>query len=104
MHVELFRDQKTLHQIVSRIVIPNIVLREVDQESFEDDPREFILTEMEGSDSESRRRCSQVLLQAMCRIFEAETTSICMEHIATLLAEFAADPSNQWISKDAAVR
>jgi exportin-2 (importin alpha re-exporter) len=103
MHNDLFKDEATLRQIVSRIVIPNLTVREVDEEKFEDDPQEFILTEIEGSDSESRRKCSRDLLRAMCRQFEAQTTAICSEHIASMLGEFNADNS-KWAAKDTAVR
>ena len=102
MHRDIFKDQATLRQIVTRIVIPNLMIREADEERFEDDPQEFILTEVEGSDSESRRKCSQDLLRAMCRQFEAETTSICSEHVGSMLAEFAAN-NDKWAAKDAAV-
>ena len=102
MHNDLFKEQSTLQQIVSRIVIPNLMVREVDEEKFEDDPQEFILTEIEGSDSESRRKCSRDLLRAMCRQFEAQTTAICSEHITSMLGEFASD-NNKWTAKDTAV-
>ena len=62
----------------------------------------FILTEIEGSDSESRRKCSRDLLRAMCRQFEAQTTAICSEHITSMLGEFASD-NNKWTAKDTAV-
>ena len=58
---------------------------------------------MEGSDTESRRKVSQELLRAMCRQFEAETTSICNEHMASMLESFKRDPAGQWKQKDAAV-
>ena len=102
MHRDIFKEEATLREIVTRIVIPNLMIREVDEERFEDDPQEFILTEVEGSDSESRRKCSQDLLRAMCRQFEPETTKICAEHVGTMLGEFAADNS-KWTAKDAAV-
>lgn len=102
MHNDLFKEQSTLQQIVSRIVIPNLMVREVDEEKFEDDPQEFILTEIEGSDSESRRKCSRDLLRAMCRQFEAQTTAICSEHITSMLGEFTAD-NNKWTAKDTAI-
>jgi exportin-2 (importin alpha re-exporter) len=102
MHSDLFKEEATLRQIVSRIVIPNLMVREVDEEKFEDDPQEFILTEIEGSDSESRRKCSRDLLRAMCRQFEAQTTAISSEHVASMLGEFAADNS-KWAAKDTAV-
>lgn len=103
MHKHLFQDDATLRQIVLKIVIPNLTFRESDEERFEDDPREYILTEVEGSDSESRRRCSQDFLRAMCRLFEAETTTICSEHVGIMLAEYAAAPNQTWAAKDAAV-
>jgi exportin-2 (importin alpha re-exporter) len=102
MHRELFQEEATLREIVARIVIPNLLVREVDEERFEDDPHEFIVTEVEGSDSESRRKGSQDLLRAMCRQFETQTTAICLEHSGSMLAEFAAD-NTKWTAKDAAV-
>ena len=104
MHRGLFKEEATLRQIVLNIVIPNLMFRESDEERFEDDPREYIVTEVEGSDSESRRRCSQDLLKAMCRKFEAETTAICSEQINLMLADYATDPANKWKSKDAAIQ
>ena len=104
MHRHLFQDEATLRQIVLKIVIPNLMFRESDEERFEDDPREYILTEVEGSDNESRRKCSQDLLRAMCRQFEPETTAICAEHVGSMLNEYNADPNGNWKAKDAAVR
>jgi exportin-2 (importin alpha re-exporter) len=103
MHRALFQSKETLQQIISNIVIPNLQIREVDQEQFEDDPAEFILSDMEESDSDSRRKRSQELLRAMCRQFEEETTLICMESIGKMLQEFTASNGEKWISKDAAV-
>jgi hypothetical protein len=87
---------------VSNQFIPLFV--QADEERFEDDPAEFIVRDIEGEDSESRRRNSQDLLRAMCRQFEQETTRICMGHITAMLAEYAANPAGKWIAKDVAVR
>mmetsp|Transcript_54946 Transcript_54946/g.83166 ORF Transcript_54946/g.83166 Transcript_54946/m.83166 type:complete len:703 (-) Transcript_54946:965-3073(-) len=102
MHNALFQEEATLKEIVSRIVVPNLMVREADEEKFEDDPQEFILTEIEGSDSESRRKCSRDLLRAMCQQFETQTTAIASTHVQSMLAEFAAD-SNKWAAKDTAI-
>ena len=104
MHKQLFEDNATLRQIIAKVVIPNLTFRDSDEERFEDDPREYILTEVEGSDSETRRRSSEDLLRAMCRLFETETVIICSEHVSTMLSEYATNPANAWIAKDAAVR
>ena len=103
MHRNLFEGEGTLREIFAKIVIPNIMIREIDEERFEDDPTEFILSDMESSDTESRRKCTQELLRAMCRQFESQTTSICSEHVSQMLSQFAADPTNQWKMKDVAI-
>ena len=102
MYGDLFKETSTLQQIVANIVIPNMTIRDSDEENFEDNPQEYIMTELEGSDNESRRRGSRELLGAMCRQFEAQTTSICTEHMTKMLSEFGADKS-KWVSKDTAV-
>jgi len=104
MHKNLFQEEATLRNIVTKIVIPNLMFRESDEERFEDDPREFMSTEVEGVDSETRRRCSQDLLKAMCFQFDEETTRICSEHVQSMLAEYASNPADKWTAKDAAVR
>lgn len=157
MHRKLFQEEATLREIFARIVIPNLMIREVsasecqvifeffhciffgvnfyflfsyfflfsnsfirtssffmlqnfpfrnlqvDEERFEDNPQEFILSDMEGSDTESRRKCAQELLRAMCRQFEPQTTQICSEHVSQMLASFHADAANQWRNKDVAI-
>ena len=103
MHRSIFQDEATLREILTRIVIPNLTIREVDEEKFEDDPAEFILGDMEGSDSESRRKCTQEMLRAMCRQFEGQTTAIVSEHVGSMLQQYQADPANQWKMKDVAI-
>lgn len=103
MHNHLFQSDETLKQIITNIVIPNIMVRESDEEKFEDDPQEYLVTEIEGSDSESRQRCSRDLLGAMCRQFEEQTTNLCKHHITEMLAQFHANAGN-WKAKDTAVR
>ena len=77
-------------------------LIQIDEERFEDDPQEFILSDMEDSDTESRRKCTQELLRAMCRQFEQQTTAICSQHVNQMLSQFATD-KNQWKMKDCSV-
>jgi exportin-2 (importin alpha re-exporter) len=103
MHRQIFQSEDTLRQMVTKIIIPNLMLRESDEERFEDDPREYIVTEVEGSDNESRRKCAQDLLRAMCRHFSAETCKICLEHVESLLQEFSQNRDQNWAAKDAAV-
>mmetsp|Transcript_11110 Transcript_11110/g.12872 ORF Transcript_11110/g.12872 Transcript_11110/m.12872 type:complete len:995 (+) Transcript_11110:161-3145(+) len=103
MHKNLFDNEQTLQQIIKNIVIPNLTIREIDEEQFEDDPAEFIMSDMEESDSDSRRKRSQDLLRAMCRQFEEQATKICLEHIGTMLNEFGSSNGEKWAHKDAAI-
>ena len=48
MHKSVFQEEGTLRQIISNIVIPNLMIRDVDEEKFEDDYAEFIMEDMEG--------------------------------------------------------
>jgi exportin-2 (importin alpha re-exporter) len=103
LHRAIFQEESTLQEIISKIVVPNLMIRSKDEECFEDDPQEFILGDIEGSDTESRRKCSQELLRSMCRQFEAETTKICLEHITSMLQKFASSPQQNWTCKDVAI-
>ena len=102
VYSNLFKETSTLQQIVAKIVIPNMTIRESDEENFEDNPQEYIMTELEGSDNESRRRGSRDLLDAMCRQFDEQTTSICTEHMTKMMVKFGED-TTKWSSKDTAV-
>jgi len=103
MQVHLFDNESTLREVIGKIVVPNLQIRETDEERFEDDPADFIMTDMEGSDSNSRRKCAQDLLKSMSRQFESQATSICLEHITTMLNDYNTDKTNKWGSKDVAI-
>lgn len=59
---------------------------------------------MDGGDNETRRRGACDLLRAMCKHYEKQTTVICSTFVAGMYQEYAANPSANWRSKDAAVR
>jgi exportin-2 (importin alpha re-exporter) len=104
LHVSLFQDPATLQQFVEKIVVPNLNLRESDEELFEDNPSDYISRDMEGSDSDTRRRVACDLVRGMCRHHEETTTRICSDFIGTLLQAYASDPNGQWRAKDAALQ
>src|SRR5690606_33628123 len=51
-HSNNFNSEETLSQIVERVILPNVALRESDIEMFEDEPIEFIRRDLEGSDTD----------------------------------------------------
>lgn len=102
-HAEAFNNSDTLGQVVEKVVLPNLSLREVDVELFEDEPIEFIRRDLEGSDSDTRRRATTDFLRALMEQFEKLTTDVVSQYINHYLAEYAKNPSDNWKSKDTAV-
>ena len=83
--------------------VPNLRLLEADEEMFEDDPAEFIRRDIEGSDTDTRRRVCAELVRALCRTFAERVGAIFAAYVQALLAEYARDPSGAWKSKDVAI-
>lgn len=95
---KLFQDQAVLGQICKSIVVPNIELREEDEELFEDNPVEYVRRDMEGSDTETRRRGAVELVKGLCKHFEPQVTEIFTSFVKEMLA-----PQSDWRKKDTAL-
>jgi exportin-2 (importin alpha re-exporter) len=54
VHHKLFSDPATLKQISESIVIPNVRIRDEDEELFEMNHVEYIRRDVEGSDMDTR--------------------------------------------------
>ena len=100
---KLFEQQGFIQAICESVVIPGLRLRDIDEENFEDNPVEYIRNDMEGADGESRRRAACDLVQGLCVLFKQEVTTLCGGYINTLLGTYAANPSENWKDKDAAL-
>jgi len=103
VHYELFKDSDTLKMLVERIIIPNMKLREIDVELFEDNPTEYIRRDMEGSDSDTRRKASLELVKGLRKHYERAITEICSTYINALLQQYATNPAGAWQAKDVAI-
>lgn len=101
-HAEAFNNEANLGEVVEKVVLPNLSLRESDIELFEDEPIEFIRRDLEGSDSETRRRAATDFLRALMEQFEELVTSVVSKYIDHYLQNFASDPKENWKSKDTA--
>ena len=55
----LFEDANTLASICEKIIVPNIEMREVDVELFEDNPEEYIRRDLVGSSKTFERISSK---------------------------------------------
>jgi len=120
-HAHLFESEHILRQIVEKIIIPNMSMRRfppilpmiysimlmvlvaADEELFEDDPLDYIRRDLEGSDSDTRRRSASDFVRGLMEYFERNTTLIVNEYISHYLAEYAKNPVTNWRAKDAAL-
>ncbi|KAL8750958.1 MAG: hypothetical protein Q9184_006232 [Pyrenodesmia sp. 2 TL-2023] len=102
-HARAFNSEDTMSQVIERVVLPNLTLRESDMEMFEDEPIEFIRRDLEGSDSDTRRRAATDFLQQLLAQFQKLVTDVVLRYINHYLSDFSKSPSANWKSKDTAV-
>ena len=103
VHHRLFAGGDTLRQVCESIVIPNLQFREDDEELFESNHVEYIRRDIEGSDSDTRRRGACELVKGLTAKFPEVMTQSVSGYVTALLGQYAADPHNAWKAKDAAV-
>lgn len=102
-HHGLFGQEAILTQICEKIVLPNMSLRQDDEELFEDSPAEYIQMDIEGSDSDTRRRTACELVKGLCKNYEGQVTQAFLKYVEALLGQYKQNPVANWKSKDAAI-
>lgn len=102
-HAQNFENEEVLSQVVEKVILPNVSLRESDIEQFEDEPIEYIRRDLEGSDADTRRRAATDFLRKLLERFEELVTSVVGRYITHYLDLFNKNPSGEWKSKDTAV-
>ncbi|GAB4838288.1 hypothetical protein Ancab_027816 [Ancistrocladus abbreviatus] len=100
---KLFGDDATLQQICQSIVIPNVMLRDEDEELFEMNYVEYIRRDMEGSDLDTRRRIACELLKGIATNYREKVTAIVSAQIQSMLAKYAENPVGNWKYKDCSI-
>ncbi|KAF5733505.1 Exportin-2 -like protein [Tripterygium wilfordii] len=103
VHHTLFAGEGVIPQICQSIVIPNVRLREDDEELFEMNYVEFIRRDMEGSDVDTRRRIACELLKGIATNYKEQVMKMVSEQVQSLLSSFAANPIANWKDKDCAI-
>ncbi|KAK0720680.1 CAS/CSE protein [Lasiosphaeris hirsuta] len=98
-HAQIFNNEQILGTIVEKVILPNVALRESDIEMFEDEPIEFIRRDLEGSDTDSRRRAATDFLRKLLENFEMLVTQVVFKYINHYLSLGKTD----WKAKDTAV-
>ena len=86
-HHQLFASADVLQNVCEKIIAPNVQLLTQDEEIFEDNPFEYIRRDAEGSDTDTRRRVSCDLVRALCRNYEAQTTTLFSGYVTQLLGQ-----------------
>jgi len=102
-HAQNFNNEDILGQVVEKVILPNVSLRESDIEQFEDEPIEYIRRDLEGSDADTRRRAATDFLRKLLEKFEGLVTDVVGRYITHYLSTFTKDPTSEWKSKDTAV-
>ncbi|OAY84247.1 Exportin-2 [Ananas comosus] len=103
VHHSLFGSPDVLQQICTSIVFPNIRLRDEDEELFEMNYVEYIRRDIEGSDVDTLRRIACELLKGIASNYREQVTALVSAQIQAMLASFAANPTENWKEKDAAI-
>ncbi|KAK9167945.1 hypothetical protein Syun_000085 [Stephania yunnanensis] len=103
VHHTLFASNEVLQQFCQNIVIPNVRLRDEDEELFEMNYVEFIRRDIEGSDLDTRRRIACELLKGIATHYRDQVTNMVGLQINNMLASFAMNPAANWKDKDCAI-
>lgn len=99
----LFQDLNVLKLLCQNVIIPNLTLRDIDLELFEDDPEEYVKRDIEGSDVDTRRRAACDLVQSLCKFQEVQLIEIFGEFIEKMLKNSETDRAAHWKLKDLAI-
>ncbi len=102
-HAANFNNKETMGQVVEKVILPNVSLRESDIEQFEDEPIEYIRRDLEGSDADTRRRAATDFLRTLLDKMDKLVTDVVGRYINHYLSTFTENPSREWKSKDTAV-
>ncbi|QBM86871.1 exportin-2 importin alpha re-exporter [Metschnikowia aff. pulcherrima] len=92
-----FDNEEAIKEIIEKIILPNIVFRDVDEETFEDEPISFVRSDLEGSDFDSRRKSSTDFLRELKEVNTALLTNTVMSYVNQFLSH------NDWRNRDIAI-
>ncbi|CAI5756683.1 unnamed protein product [Candida verbasci] len=94
----LFQNEQSINEIIEKIILPNIVFRENDEELFEDEPIIFVRSDLEGSDFDSRRKSATDFLRELKEFNSELLTNSVMKYVNQFLSL-----GGGWKNKDTAI-
>ncbi|CAH2351879.1 importin alpha re-exporter [[Candida] railenensis] len=95
----LFNNESSIKEIIEKIILPNIYFREVDEELFEDEPIQYVRSDLEGSDFDTRRKSATDFLRELKDVNSELVTNTVMTYVNQFLQANEAD----WKNKDIAI-
>ena len=60
-----FESTETLAVITEKIILPNIQMRDIEEELFETEPIDYVRRDLEGSEMDSRRKAAEDLIRSL---------------------------------------
>uniref|UniRef100_A0A0C9S7F6 TSA: Wollemia nobilis Ref_Wollemi_Transcript_13726_3457 transcribed RNA sequence n=1 Tax=Wollemia nobilis TaxID=56998 RepID=A0A0C9S7F6_9CONI len=103
VHHALFSSVEILQQICQSIVVPNVMIREEEEELFEMNHVEYIRRDIEGSDLDTRRRMACELVKGLGTHHREQVMAMISMHIQNLQAKSTSNPTENWKEKDCAI-
>ncbi|CAO1631615.1 unnamed protein product [Parajaminaea phylloscopi] len=93
-----------MESLVQRVILPNVGMKESEEEMFEDEPLAWVKRETEATtETDTPRLSSLAFLRSLLEHFTHDITRIISSYIQTYLAQYTANPSAEWRKKDAAI-
>ena len=103
LHSQMFGSEESLKQLVEKVALPNMQVRDEDEELFEMNFIEYIRRDIEGNDTDTRRRSACELVKRLTEKFPQQVTSLCSNYVNTLLGQYTSSPPQFWKAKDCAL-
>lgn len=92
-----FNNESSLKEIIEKIILPNIYFREIDEEMFEDEPINYVRSDLEGSDFDTRRKSATDFLRELKEVNSELLTNTVMTYVDQFLSH------SDWRNKDIAI-
>lgn len=102
-YFEFFNNESAMNNVAEQIILPNVTLRESDIELFEDDPIEYVRRDLEGSDTDTRRRACTDFMKELKEKNEQLITNIFSNHVQKFFELYQSNPAENWRYKDLSV-
>ncbi|CDF89744.1 ZYBA0S05-00716g1_1 [Zygosaccharomyces bailii CLIB 213] len=99
-YFEFFNNESAMNNVAEQIILPNVTLRESDIELFEDDPIEYVRRDLEGSDTDTRRRACTDFMKELKEKNEQLITNIFSNHVQKFFELYQSNPVENWRYKD----